>query len=1455
MLVTRLALAEARRRGVILLVVLAMLTLFAVLGISLVLYAESQAAESRIAREAEQRNPPDMDPEMALNLFLGQLLYDVPDDSTGVYSYLRGHSLARTMYGWNDGVLNDKPYNGAGRLNDGSAPASFTVAAAKNASNLVNFCWFPAGLNRDPERLGTRANANPDPTANARGAYVGCNVGYTYPDVQNMYLAAVKADGTVISPSYHRAWLWGNADMSNTSNANWTNPEGKYLTLRPRPFDMMRSPTDAPKFPYPDEPNGDVQNLTGGPGGNDSIWIDIGAPVMTAPDGRKFKMLVAPLILDLDSRVNLITAGNILGTGNSQVSNQSWGPYSVNLAKVLNNVSAPNEWQNVFTGTPFAAPATSPRIAGKYGPNGKPDGTAVASGAWPRGYAQVDFNEMQDTTSKGSPSFPMVFPNKTFLGGAITGAPPAQPWYAFPNFGSQDFGWNNGAMNANVDERTNHPLGFNLMRPTPGKDDRLFPASSMAALLRYGGTNADSLSSELLLLCPKNFASRRVANLVTTHSFDLDRPGILPYIYGPAAYQYDGTPGGYPKGPGLNFPPITSRGPPSSLPAPTEFDPNTWRSLLAQLGRIDLNRNLTDYPQPNATTLRFDTTALAQAQQAQADRQQFARDIFDRLRQVVGAADPSTSPTGSDLNALRWLAQLSVNIVDYIDSDDIMTPFAWNQPYGGTEVLYGTEVPRLVINEAYAQWDNNKADLATYPPAATATAATDYNVNVWVELHNPLLNMPGNNVTAGGTGFGTWADNGTAVLQNDLGPVYQVYLSDISNETAPSLLRDPANTKGDPDDPTKVAGALPAVAPPLMNWGPTGTETVAANTSPTATNYQTVLMSNGAFTQTPPPAGTPPMGSNTNGFYVVGPVTGTAANSVYPNPPPPGFDPGLPVTARSSNLTYVYPKASTNTPQPVVMLRRLANPYVQWDLNTNPYITVDYVQKLPYNDGRAVTGTAPPPAVTPMKGRYAWGRRQPYAAFNNNPAANPPPPPAVAQPWWLWQPQTPNPSLTTNPQNTFYRHNYEITGSTPTSSGTSQTLQINFDWLVHMDRQLASPMELLFVSAFKPHELTQQFVFQGPPDATSGTTPPRQPQGHLAHWTENNPAFSTRLYRFLEVAEVKSKAAGVASWGRSPGKININTVWDLEIFRALCDAQQPNSFWRSSGADTIPDQVFSQLVSSRTPGLTTLGANDSPFMGLGTGFASASSTDPLSPNARGIDNTILRPLTTGAAWDQQRLLEEPGYFSTPPTFAAGTAPPHPYQRYEMLTKIFNNITTRSNVFAVYLTVGFFEVLPPDPANGLPGGETFNPPKLGAEVGKAEGRNIRHRMFAIVDRSNLQLFAASLGAAVSPGPSQAISLASYTDPQTGVSYTAPSGTSVTDPRTTRTFALASGTALVVDADTDNEETVFVDAAGNTATFTKAHNAGAKVTIRGNPGPWPRYDPRLDGPVVPYFAIID
>jgi hypothetical protein len=288
---------SARRRGVILLVVITLLSLFAVVGLTFVLYASAEATNSRIYREAQDDSyvtnpgpqtqpstPPPPDVPSIQGYALGELIYDVGDDSSvGIYSAIRGHSLARAMYGWNytgtnlltpSNVATDAmgnvqfyydvtPYNGVGRLNTVS-PGTYLAGGA--VANGINYTYFPGdGTLYDPERL-PRSSPGANP-----GAYTGGqNAPYTYPDLNNMYLAAIRADGTVLQPSFHRHWLFNSGKAFNdTTNPNWTNGAGKYLTLRPRPVD------NTPSFPYPSDAYGDVQNLPGISANNDSIWIDM----------------------------------------------------------------------------------------------------------------------------------------------------------------------------------------------------------------------------------------------------------------------------------------------------------------------------------------------------------------------------------------------------------------------------------------------------------------------------------------------------------------------------------------------------------------------------------------------------------------------------------------------------------------------------------------------------------------------------------------------------------------------------------------------------------------------------------------------------------------------------------------------------------------------------------------------------------------------------------------------------------------------------------------------------------------------------------------------------------------------------------------------------------------------------------------------------------------------------
>lgn len=63
----------------------------------------------------------------------------------------------------------------------------------------------------------------------------------------------------------------------------------------------------------------------------------------------------------------------------------------------------------------------------------------------------------------------------------------------------------------------------------------------------------------------------------------------------------------------------------------------------------------------------------------------------------------------------------------------------------------------------------------------------------------------------------------------------------------------------------------------------------------------------------------------------------------------------------------------------------------------------------------------------------------------------------------------------------------------------------------------------------------------------------------------------------------------------------------------------------------------------------------------------------------------------------------------------------PYFKEVTRNRLANLVTTRSNVYAIWITVGYFEF---DPRTQ----------QLGQELGVDTGKVIRNRMFAIVDRS-------------------------------------------------------------------------------------------------------------------------
>jgi hypothetical protein len=1208
---------------------------------------------------------------------------------------------------------------------------------------------------------------------------------------------------------------------------------------------------------------------------------------------------------------------------------------------------------------------------------------------------------------------------------------------------------------------------------------RSFPASNQEALYRTRDTGTDKIDSELRKLMPNTFSNPSLRWQLTTMSSDLNYMGIAPGWYGgipqelvrpdvsgiarpslpqrepgalPIAGTYEQPPtafpnlrhGGYlppvagstdntfPNGPTTlaypmsPYPAYLAHGvngeyqaqipvPAAPPAAPPTFPTQVfWRSIFGNASRIDLARQLPDYPLPvdNNSHLDMTNTLVRSAYKiALQSRQRFALELYHAMENLMHPAN---------LDARRYIAQLAVNMVDYIDNDDYPTWFSIPQataPIDSTKIVWGTELPRLLINEVYSEAVNSDGD-----PLTGNQAQEDYDVNNWVELYNPLE-----------TGSHTaWADGANARLHVNNTSVYRLLVTNRVNATN---LRQSGNTIGYPNS-TTIGNNLKVV-----NFPPNIT------VAPSDQNY-----GNGANATNP-------------GFYLVGPTPPpyqtTPGAVTAPDPlnfPTPDLVTNNMVLTRTINSNNPIQTAMPDQ-NPVIILQRLANPYLPHQIVDaattmssdvtdptavfyNPYITIDYVINHKVNNAAQYNRSGNPDDQNPdpdnpgtagpgPQNRVSIGKMQPYAGLNDYSIDATT---SVVTHNTVWTNQSADRDAATaglqrlqgQPQHTFLRHNaietdrrtdmaaMTVPNPSPDASGVAaaNTLRVPFDWLVHLDRMPTSPVDLLHVSGYKPHELTQQFnqttnrdtlvlepagggpaapnynlntlastirlrtsaanpflgTWFGVPfkvkvgdmvsatfaaDATGATT--RQalvrviaidltanewidvvtgnvgtvhnptapnpnpntaqvvvPFAHYAPWYRAQQLVnattiptpfpysqsSGALYRLLEAVAVRNPGmdvgqirfssttanniipnAGDSRWlqldsgtivatgqqipnvrnsrivttndalmvlkngdslaspdnaftpftqvgdtvvisdptngirrttvleidsnlnrirvvdpffaaaagampgtiadthvdfaylsGRQLGKVNVNTMWDIETWKAVADVQPMNSFTTAVPYISPPaalgtvyteaqvDRIYRRIYQQRQPGyfysrrlVGSTGLNgdgeDRPFQGMGT--PDISGPAPFIP-AQGIGNTFLsdryQENLNGPTGVQPRYNDMgapiPGIPLEPLTgfpgdvgddttdrflrtlFEVGNpGEHHPFRRFELLSKVWNNITVRSNTFSVWMTIGFFEY-----------DEATN--SLGAEIGQIQGKNTRYRFFSVVDRTTV-----------------------------------------------------------------------------------------------------------------------
>ncbi len=430
------------------------------------------------------------------------------------------------------------------------------------------------------------------------------------------------------------------------------------------------------------------------------------------------------------------------------------------------------------------------------------------------------------------------------------------------------------------------------------------------------------------------------------------------------------------------------------------------------------------------------------------------------------------------------------------------------------------------------------------------------------------------------------------------------------------------------------------------------------------------------------------------------------------------------------DLTAVLQQDRTSEGFRVIRLQRLANPTLPWNAATNPYLTIDSKEMdlLAFNGVRPSNqdpAAANPPVLTTNNladslernnasiiDRQLWASRR---GLRPGMAAAP------ADPHYM---------------NTGIRESFGRTNDLFDPMNTTIAVNEAFPWLTWNNRPYASHLELMNVPALGSAELTAFFSMRAPnspyttasgnlnaPDAYGGNF------GHLLNFfyqdltrVEGNASNSPEFFRIFDFLEVPSRYAGTTtelmpvapgagtgfalnpfntfSRYREPGKININTIQSQAVFEGLMG----NYATAPLGANGL---TWQQFLQTRAIGTN----NENPFRPAGAG----NYVPPGSAVFGGPQCTLFRG---GKAGNPDLPLFD--FTSTSPSFNSDRSA---FFRNQMRQRLGNLVTTRSSVFAIWVTVGFFEV--------APNGDLMGPDR---ELGIETGENRRHRGFFIFDRS-------------------------------------------------------------------------------------------------------------------------
>ena len=649
----------------------------------------------------------------------------------------------------------------------------------------------------------------------------GADESYDAPDFQNLFLGWQSdnpTDGSMIIPSFHRPSVVNYVLNSTYTDVDeFTNDEAyKLVMLRPTAFDNpsfsgsnpLLDSSDDTQFPefsnassagttsrteYMNRLITGLTSATGqttwdvdndGDGVPDSVWIDLGTPASMTSDGRQYKALYAIRCIDLDGKINISTAGilddagggadatgSAAGSGtNFSTPGAGFGPADVVIADVLIPAQDPQSFLEL-------------RYADARGSENRPGRHEDLNGN-----GTLDFGE--DTNGNGvldgadffdDPEFQQQDINFDLLGSYIDPLGRAslvidhlgQPYL----HGHVDATGESTVKFSTLSENTPYEANLNF---DDGRDSR-FRETDLERVLRRFDYGANQLSDRLVWDATTNPVTFRVVpEAITTRSFDIPMTNSVADASRRAI------------GESLSAVDLLA----------STLSPNVAAELLPfelrHGQKMNLNRpfgdgidadasgvanGITDeadelFNIANAVGTRPDGMeylnddvifdgATAQHQIQAPVRQLYARNIYSLLMLLrnVAVDIPDRDGAAAPDRTARILAQWAVNVVDFLDTDSIMTPFEYDAVITdgwdadgdltlinpGCGVVWGCERPELLITETLATHDVRTEDrddetldldgaaATTSDPTPDADLDQRYRPqgSLFVELFNP----------------------------------------------------------------------------------------------------------------------------------------------------------------------------------------------------------------------------------------------------------------------------------------------------------------------------------------------------------------------------------------------------------------------------------------------------------------------------------------------------------------------------------------------------------------------------------------------------------------------------------------------------------------------------------------------------------------------------------------------